>query len=120
MVQSYQDLDVYKQAFEAALVLHRLSLTFPKTEQYGGIADQCRRSSKGICANLAEGLSKHSTLLDKKRFLSIAQGSAEETRVWLSFAKELGYIDTDMFDKINQDYQKINQMLYQFRKHIKF
>ncbi len=50
-----EGLDVFQKAYRLSLDVHRASLTWPKTEQYGGIADQLRRSSKSICANLVEG-----------------------------------------------------------------
>ena len=54
-VQSVEDLQVFKRAYELSLDVHRLTLGFPKTEQFGGLADQLRRSSKSICALVAEG-----------------------------------------------------------------
>lgn len=53
-----RDLQVYKKAFSAAVRIHQASEKWPKHELYGGLADQIRRASKGICANLVEGLAK--------------------------------------------------------------
>ena len=52
-------LNVYKKAYAVSLEVHKATLSFPKTEQYA-LADQMRRSSKGICADLAEGFAKQS------------------------------------------------------------
>jgi four helix bundle protein len=49
------DLEVFRRAYGLSLDVHRVSLTFAKIEQFGGLADQLRRSSKSVCANLAEG-----------------------------------------------------------------
>jgi four helix bundle protein len=117
---NYEDLDVYKLAFEQALALHKLSLEFPKIEQFGGMADQMRRCSKGICANVAEGLSKQMSVADKKRFIQMALGSAEETRVWLAFSTELGYLEKEQGAVFRSDYLRIAQMLYQLQKTLKF
>ncbi len=51
---SVWDLLVFQKAYAAALEAHRIAQTFPKHEQYE-LASQLRRSSKSICANLAEG-----------------------------------------------------------------
>ena len=51
----YEDLDVFKRAYRLSLDVHRVSLDFPRNEQFGGIAGQLRRSSKSICALIAEG-----------------------------------------------------------------
>ena len=54
MIKSFEDLDVFQRAYKISLEIHTLSMEFPKREQYG-LADQVRRASKSICANIAEG-----------------------------------------------------------------
>jgi four helix bundle protein len=49
----HQDLDVYKKAFTAAMQIFELSKSFPKEETFS-LTDQIRRSSRSVCANLAE------------------------------------------------------------------
>jgi hypothetical protein len=39
-------LKVFQRAYQLSLELHRVSLGWPRVEQYGGIADQLWRSSK--------------------------------------------------------------------------
>lgn len=109
---SYENLEVYKLAFQLALDVHELSMLFPKTEQYGRLADQIRRSSKGICANLAEGLSKRMSTADEKRFISMAMGSAEETRVWLDFSAKLKFLPQAKAQGLRDDYVRVCQMLF--------
>jgi four helix bundle protein len=50
-----EGLKVFRIAYELSLEVHRASLSWPKVEQYGGIADQIRRSSKSVCALIVEG-----------------------------------------------------------------
>ena len=49
-----EDLEVFRRAYRLSLEVHRASLEFPRIEQFA-LADQVRRASKSICANLAEG-----------------------------------------------------------------
>ena len=112
MSTAYENLEVYKLSFQVALKVHALSRGFPNYEQYGGLADQMRRSSKSICANLGEGLSKHMSPADESRFLSIAMGSCEETRVWMAFAIELGYCSPADGQRLRDDFQRISGMLF--------
>ncbi|MER9585704.1 four helix bundle protein [Mesorhizobium sp. M0276] len=56
-IKRAKDLEVYKRAYAVSLDVHKATLAFPKIEQYA-LADQLRRSGKGICANLAEGFAK--------------------------------------------------------------
>ena len=57
VVRSFHDLDVYQKAYQLSLDIHKATLGFPKLEQFA-LADQMRRASKSICANLAEGFAK--------------------------------------------------------------
>jgi hypothetical protein len=34
-VRSFEDLEIFRRAYELSLVIHRASLTFPKVEQFG-------------------------------------------------------------------------------------
>ena len=56
-IQRVEDLEVFRRAYRLSLEVHRASLEFPRIEQWA-LADQVRRSSKSICANLAEGFAK--------------------------------------------------------------
>ena len=56
-IQSHDELDVYKIAFESAMRIYEISKQFPKEETYS-LTDQIRRSSRSVCANIAEGWRK--------------------------------------------------------------
>lgn len=52
-IERHQDLDVYKMGFEAAMRIFEVTKGFPKEEIYS-LTDQMRRSSRSVCANIAE------------------------------------------------------------------
>ena len=106
----YRRLDVYQKSYQLALEVHKVSLGFPKLEQYE-LASQLRRSSKSIPGNIAEGMGKQDTAADVRRYIKIAVGSCDETRVWLQFAKDLGYLDEQAKEDFEQRYQEIGRML---------
>jgi four helix bundle protein len=56
-VHRFEELEVFKRAYKVSLKIPQISLTMPQVEQYG-LAEQMRRASKSICANLAEGFGK--------------------------------------------------------------
>jgi four helix bundle protein len=92
-IKSFEDLDVFQRAYALSLAVHRASLAFPRVEQFG-LAEQVRRASKSICANLAEGFGKQrDSSAEFKRFLLMAIGSSEEMQVCIRYCKDLGYID---------------------------
>ena len=56
-IQTHLDLMVYQKAFEAAMAIFEVSKSFPPEERYA-LTDQMRRSSRSVCANLAEAWRK--------------------------------------------------------------
>ena len=107
----FEELEVFKRAYRISLEIHRTSLAFPKIEQHA-LADQVRRCSKGICANLAEGFAKSSSSkAELRRFLSMAIGSADEMRVWLRYCRDLEYVSESQWQAWRDEYQEIARML---------
>ena len=110
--KSFEDLQVFRRAYKVSLDIHSVSLTMPKEEQFSGIADQIRRASKGICANLAEGFGKqYASNKEFQRFIMMAIGSANEMRVWLRYAVDLGYIPNASWQCWRDEYEEIAKML---------
>lgn len=115
LVRNPWDLEVYKRAYRASKEVRLRSLTFPKIEQYA-IADQLRRASKSICANIGEGFIKQKySRAEFARFITIAEASACETQIWLRYAVDLGYIDQEEFIKWDDDFQAVGSMLAKLR-----
>ncbi len=56
-ITRHQELDVYKLGFAAAMEIFAVTKNFPKEELYS-LTDQIRRSSRSVCANLAEAWRK--------------------------------------------------------------
>ena len=110
-VEAFEDLDVFRRAYRLSLDVHRKSLEFPSLEQRA-LADQLRRASKSICANIAEGFSRQGwSAAEFKRFLGMAMGSADEMRVWLRYCLDLGYVDAETWRRWRDEYQEISKML---------
>ena len=118
-IKRAKDLEVYKRAYAVSLDVHRATLVFPKIEQYA-LADQMRRSSKAICANLAEGFAKQThSRPEFARFISMAMGSCSELEAWISYAFDLGYIAQAQRDEWLQSYVHIYGMLVNLRERLK-
>jgi four helix bundle protein len=99
-------LRVYQDAFEIAMRLFELSKAWPKEERYA-LTDQVRRSSRSICANLAEAWAKR---LYPRHFiskLSDAHGEAAETAVWITFATKCGYLPAPDADMLQASCQRL-------------
>ena len=110
-VVSFEDLEVFQRAYRMSLEVHRESLQFPRIEQRV-LADQLRRASRSICANVAEGYGRQKrSKAEFKRFLQMATGSSDEMRVWVRYALDLGYIDEAIWRRWRDEYQIISRML---------
>ena len=110
-VVSFEDLEVFQRAYRLSLEIHRASLAFPVAEQRA-LADQIRRASKSICANIAEGYGRQKrSKAEFKRFLQMAIGSSDEMRVWVRYALDLEYIDEPTWQRWRDEYQTIVRML---------
>ncbi len=107
----FEDLEVFRRAYALSLEVHRMSLEFPRIEQFA-LADQVRRASKSICANLAEGFGKQrQSRSEFRRFVMIATGSADEMQVWTLYCRDLGYIDGKVAERWRGEYREIARML---------
>jgi four helix bundle protein len=109
-VQKHTELEVYKKAFDSAMEIFKSSKTFPKEETYS-LTDQIRRSSRSVCANLAEAWRKRRYLAAFVAKLSDAESEAAETQVWLQFAVECGYLDRERAATFYLAYDEVIRML---------
>jgi four helix bundle protein len=107
----FEQLEVFQRAYALSLEMHRRSLDFPPIEQRA-LADQVRRASKSICANLAEGFGRRGVARgDFRRFVVMAVGSADEMRVWARYCLDLGYLDPAEWQRWRAEYVEIAKML---------
>jgi four helix bundle protein len=110
-VRRVEDLEVFQRAYRLSLELHRASLKFPRIEQFA-LADQPRRASKSICAQLAEGFAKQGySAADYRRYLTGAIGSSDETQLWLRYCIDLGYVEEETGQRWLSGYGEISRML---------
>ena len=116
MVQSHTELESYRKAFEAAMQLFEHSRKFPKEETYS-LTDQIRRSSRSVCANLAEAWRKRCYPAAFKAKLVDAEAEAAETQVWLEFAMRCHYAAQEPTSALSQTYDSIIRTLVGMRTH---
>ncbi len=102
-IRTHRELEVYQKAFDAAMHIFELSKSFPKEETYS-LTDQIRRSSRSVCANLAEAWRKRRYEKAFVSKLSDSESEAAETQVWLEFAVQCGYMRRDDAKALYQTY----------------
>ncbi|MBI3652140.1 MAG: four helix bundle protein [Acidobacteria bacterium] len=102
----HQDLNIYKKAFEAAMQVFELSKKFPKEETYS-LTDQIRRSSRSVCANLAETWRKRRYEAAFVSKLNDSEAEAAETQTWLDFAVRGDYLTPEIGRALFKIYDEI-------------
>ena len=105
-IKTHRDLEVYSKAFDAAMELFEISKSFPKEETYS-LTDQVRRSSRSVCANLAEDWRKRRYEAAFIAKLSDCEAEAAETQTWIEFAVKCEYIDREVGSKLYKTYDEV-------------
>ena len=109
-IRHFRDLEVYKRAFDAAMVTFKMTKGFPIDEKYS-LTDQMRRSSRSVCANLAEGWRKRKYIAVFRNKITDSIQEASETQCWLEFCLACKYIEKAVFDELDKEYDEIIAML---------
>jgi four helix bundle protein len=85
LIRHFRELEVYQRAFQAAMRIFQITRTFPPEEKYA-LVDQMRRSSRSVCANLAEGWRKRQHIAVFRNKVTDSLQEASETQCWLEFS----------------------------------
>jgi len=108
--QSFETLKVWQKSHQLMLdIHHKLIPLLPKEEKYG-LADQVRRSSKSIGANIAEGAGRF-YFMDNVRFCYMARGSLDETLNHLLVSKDLGFCENELYENLRLQIEEIRRLL---------
>lgn len=106
LIRTHRDLDAYQIGFGVAMQIFEMSKSFPKEERYS-LTDQIRRSSRSVCANLAEAWRKRRYEASFISKLSDAEAEAAEAQVWLEFAVKCGYLQKETGEEFSATYDSI-------------
>lgn len=117
MKSSYKDLLVWQKSHQFVLNIYKISSGFPPHEQFG-MTQQIRRASYSIPANIVEGCERKYKA-ELVRFAKIAKGSLGETEYFLLLAKDLEYIDEEVFTRMSEECNEIGRMLNGLIKSLK-
>ena len=106
----FKELIVYKKAFQLAMEIYQLFKKFPSGEKYS-LTDQVRRSSRSVCANIAEAYRKRLYVRNFVSKLTDSDAENSETIVWLDFAMECGYLEKETHSKLILETEEIGRLL---------
>jgi four helix bundle protein len=108
-MRNYRDLQTWNKAHKLTLDLYKFSRQLPKEEMYG-LTSQLRRAASSIGANLAEGCGRQ-TNSEFARFVRISMGSASELDYHLLLARDLGFLEADIYQHTSRSLTEVRKML---------
>ena len=116
-IVSFRDLIVWQKSHQFVLEIYSITSGFPKEETYA-LTSQLRRAVVSVPANIAEGFKKK-TLPNKLNFLSHSEGSLEEVKYYLILAKDLNYINIEIFDSVFSRSEEVSKLISGYSKVIR-
>lgn len=106
LIRDHRELGIYKLAFQGAMRIFEVSRRFPVEERYL-LTDQMRRSSRSVCANLAEAWRKRRYQAAFVAKLNDCEAEAAETQTWIEFAIQCNYLDVETGHHLLKTYDQI-------------
>jgi four helix bundle protein len=107
--KGFKELMVWQQAKDLAVMVYRLSKEGALGRDFG-LRDQIRRSVVSIASNIAEG-DERDTDKEAVHFFYIAKGSLAELRTQIQIAFEVGYLEKELYDRIEAECVKLGKMI---------
>ncbi|MCX7921373.1 MAG: four helix bundle protein [Clostridia bacterium] len=105
----FKNLEVWKNTKDLAVEIYKITESTAFNKDFD-LRSQIRRSSISIPSNIAEG-DERGTNNEAVRFLYIAKGSLAELRTQLEIAKDIGYIEKELFEYLENRCVRIGKML---------
>ena len=111
-INRFEDLEIWKEARRLAKEIHFISV---ETELRSDLRfkNQIKSSSGSVMDNIAEGFERDGNL-EFRQFLSIAKGSAGETRSQLYRVFDFEYISEQKFEVLKTDYENLSGKIKNF------
>jgi four helix bundle protein len=113
-MNSYRELDIFKESKRLAIEVHKITLSLPKFELFEE-GSQIRRSAKAITSLIVEGYGRKRYKADFIKYLVYAHAECDETIVHLEFLFETdSFKDKEKFDQLVADYILLSKKINKF------
>ena len=107
--RNFRNYKVWQDAVEYATKVYKVTAEMPWFEKKG-LCDQLQRAAVSISSNIAEGAAKPSDV-EFAHFLDTALGSAFEVETQLQIAKNVGYINEELYNNLLVDINDIERQI---------
>lgn len=116
-IERFEDLEVWKIAFDSANMIYDLTSTGQFSIDYV-LRDQIRRAGVSIFSNIAEGFERDGNK-EFINFLNIAKGSCGEARAQATFAYHRKYISEKDYNLLSDKLTLTSQQLSGFCNYLR-
>ena len=106
----FKSLLAYKKSFDLSMSIFEVSKLFPKEETYS-LTDQIRRSSRSVCANIAESYRKRRYPKHFTSKLTDADAENSETHTWLDFALACNYLSKEQHVEFSNENVQVGKLI---------
>jgi four helix bundle protein len=111
-INRFEDLDIWQEARRLAKEIHVLSEETKLKTDYK-LKEQIKGSSGSVMDNIAEGFERDGNL-EFRQFLSIAKGSAGESRSQIYRLYDFEIINEQKFNQLKNDYLNLSVKIKNF------
>ena len=108
-IHKFTDLVAWQEGHKLVILIYQITKNFPPEERYC-LVDQMRRAVVSFTSNIAEGFSRRS-VKEKYQFYSTSKGSMTELQNLLLIARDVGYINQEVFSKAAKQSVVANKLL---------
>ncbi len=111
-INRFEDLEIWQEARRLAKEIHIISIETGLQTDFK-FKEQIKSSSGSVMDNIAEGFERDGNM-EFRQFLSIAKGSAGETRSQLYRVFDFSYINENKFELLKKDYENLSGKIKNF------
>lgn len=111
-ITRFEDLEIWKEARRLSKEIHLISTETDLKSDFR-FKNQIKSSSGSVMDNIAERFERDGNL-EFRQFLSIAKGSAGETRSQLYRIYDFEYISKQKFEALKTDYENLSGKIKNF------
>jgi four helix bundle protein len=109
-MNTYRDLEIYKESRKLAVNVHLLSMKFPKFELYEE-GSQIRRCSKSVTSMIVEGYGRKRYKAEFIRYLIMALAECDETIVHLDFLYDTKSLSEEDYKPLRSNYEILSKRI---------